>query len=103
MKFFRRFVYRKILGPFPFLQKSASTISREGFAVFYYKVKRRLKPYLWRFIYVHHAPITDSSETVPSKTYIRLSDLHMKADKDVIRKKIRAIIEEIEKNEVNEK
>jgi hypothetical protein len=97
MKFLRRFVYRKIFGPFPFLQKSVSTISREGFSVFYYKVKRRLKPYLWRFIYAHHTPITYSSEIVPSKTYIHPRDFQMKADKDVIGKKIKAIIEEIEK------
>jgi hypothetical protein len=97
MKFFRRFVYRKILDHFPLLQKSVLTISREGFSVFYHKVKRKLKQYLWRFIYVDRSLITYPSETATSKTYIRPGDFQMKADKEVIRNKLRAIIEEIKK------
>jgi hypothetical protein len=97
MKFFRRFVYRKILDPFPLLQKSALIINREGFSVFYHKAKRKLKQYLLRFIYVDHSLITYPSETFTSKTYVRLRDFQMKADKEVIRKKLRAIIKEIEK------
>jgi hypothetical protein len=85
------------LDPFPLLQRSALIISREGFSVFYHKVKRKLKQYLWRFIDVDHSLITYSSEIVPSNTYVRLRDFQMKADKEIIRKKLRAIIEEIEK------
>ncbi len=97
MKFFQRFAYRKILDPFPLLQKSVLTISREGFSVFYHKVKRKLKQYLWRFIHVDHSLITYPSEIVSSNTYVRLRDFQMKADKEIIRKKLRAIIEEIGK------
>jgi len=32
-----------------------------------------------------------------ARTYVRLSDFQMKADREVIRKKLRAINEEIEK------
>jgi hypothetical protein len=97
MKFFRRFVYRKILDLFPLLQKSALTISREGFSVFYHKVKKKLKQYLWRFMDVDHLLTTYPSGIDSSKTYVRLREFQMKADKEVIRKKLRAIIEEIEK------
>jgi hypothetical protein len=79
------------------MQKSALLISREGFSVFYHKVKRKLKQYLWRFIYVDRSLITYPSEIVSSKTYVQLRDFQMKADKEVIRKKLRTIIEEIEK------
>ena len=97
MKFFQRFVYHKILGQFPLLQKATLIISREGFSAFYYKAKRRLKNYLWRFKNVPRAPVTSPSETESLKTYVRLNDFEMKADREVIRKKLRAINEEIEK------
>lgn len=79
------------------MQKSALLINREGFSVFCHKVKRKLKQYLWRLIYVDRSLIKYPSEIVSSKTYVRLRDFQMKADKEVIRKKLVAIIEEIEK------
>jgi hypothetical protein len=86
------------------LQISALTISRAGFSVYYHTVKRRLKHYSWRFNDVPNASETSPSETVPLKTmeartYVRLSDFQMKADREVIRKKLRAINEEIEKKQ----
>jgi hypothetical protein len=90
------------LGPFPLLQKSALIISRGGFSVLYHKIKRRLKKYLWRFKDIPSASETFSSETdllktMEAKTYVRLSDFQIKADRDVIRRKLRAINEEIKK------
>jgi hypothetical protein len=85
------------LDPFPLLQRAALIISREGFSVFYHKVKKKLKQYLWRFMYVDHSLTTYPSGIDPSKTYVRLREFKMKADKEIIRKKLRAIIEEIEK------
>jgi hypothetical protein len=78
------------------------TISRAGFSVYYHTVKRRLKNYSWRFSDVPSTAETPPAETTPLKTieartYIRLSDLKMKADREVIRRKLRAIHEEIEK------
>ena len=102
--FFRHLVYQKILGRFPLLQLSALTISRAGFSVYYHTVKRRLKHYSWRFNDVPSVSETSPSETAPLKTmeartYVRLSDFQMKADREVIRKKLRAINEEIEKKQ----
>ena len=96
-EFFRRLVYQKILGPFPLLQISALTISRAGFSVYYHTVKRRLKHYSWRFNDVPSASETAPLKTMEARTYVRLSDFQMKADREVIRKKLRAINEEIEK------
>jgi len=97
VEFFRRLVYQKILGPFPLLQISALTISRAGFSVYYHTVKRRLKHYSWRFNDVPSASETAPLKTMEARTYVRLSDFQMKADREVIRKKLRAINEEIEK------
>jgi len=97
MKLFRRFIYRKILDHLPLLQKSVLTINREGFSVFYHKVKRKLKQYLWRFIYADRSLIAYPSETVTSKTYVLLTDFRMKAGKEIVRNKLGAIIEEIRK------
>jgi hypothetical protein len=101
-KFLRRLVYQQILGRFPLLQLSALTISRAGFSVYYHTVKRRLKHYSWRFNDVPSASGTSPSETAPLKamearTYVRLNDIPMKADREVIRKKLRAINDEMEK------
>ena len=93
-------VYHKILGTFLLLQQAALIISRAGFSVFYHKAKRRLKNYLWRFKDVPSAPVTSPSETASLKTYVRLNDFSMKADREVIRKKenlYRSLIQAVKK------
>jgi hypothetical protein len=102
-EFFRRLVFQKLLGRFPLLQLSVLTINRAGFSVYYHTVKRRLKHYSWRFNDVPSASETPPSETVPSKTYVRLSDFPMTADGEVIKRKVRAIKEELRRNKVCDK
>ena len=102
MKFFRHLGYHKISGTFPLLQQAALKIGRAGFSVYYHKAKRRLKKYFWRFNDGSSAAETAPSRiaslnTMEAKIYVRLSDFQMKADREVIRKKLRAINEEIEK------
>ncbi|MFA4915364.1 MAG: hypothetical protein WC560_01655 [Syntrophales bacterium] len=98
----RSLFYIKILGHFPLLQQSALTISRAGFSVFYQKTKRKLKRYLWRSN--HEPKISDSSpsetasiKSMEAKTYVPLTEFKMKAEKEVIRKKLREVIDKIEK------
>ena len=97
MKFLRRLVYQKILGPFPLLQQSALIISRAGFSAYSHMAKERLKKYVRRFSDVPIAPETAPFKTMEAKTYVRPSNFKMKADREVIRKKLKAINEEIEK------
>jgi hypothetical protein len=99
VEFFRRLVNQKILGRFPLLQLSVLTIRRAGFSVYYHTVKRRLKHYSWRFNDVPSASETVPLKTMEARTYVRLSDFQMEADREVIRKKLRAINEEIEKKQ----
>jgi O-antigen biosynthesis protein len=96
-EFFRSLVYLKILGHFPLLQRAALTISRSGFPVFWQIVKERVKRYLWRLNDKQEPSEVSPSEIVPlksmvMKTYVRLSDFEMKADKKVIRNKLLDII-----------
>ena len=88
MKFFRRFVYKKIFGQFLLLQQSALVISRAGFSAFYLKAKRRLKKYLWRFKAVPIAPLTFPLEAESLKTYVLLNGLPAKNGRDVVRKEV---------------
>ena len=83
-----KFVYHKILGPFPLLQQSVLTISRAGFLAFCYKAKRRLKNYLWRFRNVPIAPIASPSETVLLETYAQPNNYQTYGARKVIQKEV---------------
>ena len=101
-EFFRRLFYLKLLGKTPLLQKGAMTISREGFKVFYYKAKNRLKgswQNLNKIPEYTEKPLSniDTSKKIDDKSYILLSEVDMKADREDIARKLRGIIKEIGK------
>ena len=87
--------YRKLVVIAQLLRQSNKTLREAGFALFYLKIRRRLKQYFKRFQYAERQPVTYPPAAATVKTYIRLRDFQMKADNEAIGKKLKTIREEI--------
>jgi len=89
VKFFRALVYQKIWGMFSLLKKTALTLRREGWQATCHKIKNRL----WSGIGKKLRP-KGVLKDMGLKTYLPPSEIHMKVDREELRKKLSECIEE---------